>query len=307
MPPNPDDGGMPYIIHNLASEQAKKGHDVTVLSSEGVPYKPKCNYKVHQIVADENNSILREIPADTEIVHLHETREEDHALFQQDSFRTVCSIYGNRTESRSVPPNAIFTSRSHARNHNSHCYVYNGVCPETYLFNSKPDNNLMFIGKVRRSKKGAAKAISVAKACRTRLILAGGKKLKIIDSWLPISRYISTVGVIDGKKKVDYLRNSKALLFPIQWEEPFGMVQIEAMACGTPVISFNRGAAKEVISHGKNGFIVETEDEMIEAVKNIKKIQRKNCRDHVLENFTITKTESDICSLYKRVKEGSVW
>ncbi len=77
------------------------------------------------------------------------------------------------------------------------------------------------------------------------------------------------------------------MLYPHQWEEPFGLVFIEAMACGTPIIAFDRGSAKEIIKHGKTGFIVKNIEEMAKAIKKIDKIKREDCRKLVKENFTV--------------------
>ncbi|MCK5219381.1 glycosyltransferase, partial [bacterium] len=113
---------------------------------------------------------------------------------------------------------------------------------------------------------------------------------------------IEDCGFLESKKEVsDLLRNAKALLFPINWEEPFGLVMIEAMACGTPVIAFNRGSVPEIVKHNKTGFVVENEKEMIEAIKNIDKINRLECRKYVEENFTIEKMIDGYERVYERI------
>jgi len=99
----------------------------------------------------------------------------------------------------------------------------------------------------------------------------------------------------------DLLRNAKALLFPIRWEEPFGLVMIEAMACGTPVIAFNKGSVPEIVQHNKTGFVVENEDEMIEAIKNIDQINREDCRKYVEENFTVDKMVEGYEKVYRKI------
>ena len=88
---------------------------------------------------------------------------------------------------------------------------------------------------------------------------------------------------------VGHYQTAAALLFPIQWEEPFGLVMIEAMACGTPVIAYNRGSVQEIIVDGKTGFIVEDIDGMVSAIKRIGEIDRSFCRRHVEKYFTIEK------------------
>lgn len=108
----------------------------------------------------------------------------------------------------------------------------------------------------------------------------------------------------------DEYSGAKAMLFPLQWEEPFGLTMIEAMACGTPVIAFNRGSVKEVVKDGVTGFVVEDLDQMVDKIKEIESMptakleeMRKNCREHVEENFTIAKMVDGYEAVYKKVIE----
>jgi glycosyltransferase involved in cell wall biosynthesis len=101
-----------------------------------------------------------------------------------------------------------------------------------------------------------------------------------------LGEQIEYLGYIERDKLLPYYQDAKALLMPIQWEEPFGMNMIEAMACGTPVIAFRRGSIPEVVIDGKTGFIVDTFDEMVEAIKKIDTIDRNACREHVTRNFS---------------------
>ena len=91
------------------------------------------------------------------------------------------------------------------------------------------------------------------------------------------------------------------MLNPVTWHEPFGLVPVEAQACGTPVIAFNKGAMSEIISHNKTGFVVKTEKEMISAIKNINKIKRQDCREWVEKNFSVERMVDDYEKLYKKL------
>src|SRR3989344_5661630 len=138
--------------------------------------------------------------------------------------------------------------------------------------------------------KNQKTGISVAKSVGIKLVIAG----KIGDA----SYYAKEIApLVDGKsvihqgelgmeEKVKLYQGAQALLFPILWEEPFGLVMIEAMACGTPVVAYGRGAVPEVVVEGKTGFIVDNEAQMIEAVKKIGSIDRATCRKHVEGQFT---------------------
>jgi glycosyltransferase involved in cell wall biosynthesis len=102
-----------------------------------------------------------------------------------------------------------------------------------------------------------------------------------------------------------YIIKAKVSLMPIKWEEPFGLTFIESMACGTPVIAFNRGSAKEVIKNKKTGFIVKNIKEMAGAIKKIDQIKRKDCRDWVKEKFTIEKMVQDYEQIFYKMLSGS--
>ena len=97
------------------------------------------------------------------------------------------------------------------------------------------------------------------------------------------------------------LGGAKALLFPIERREPFGLVMIEAMACGTPVIAYRRGSVPEVVKDKKTGFIVETKQEMVESIKKIDTIKRKDCRVHVEQNFTLKQMVDKYEEIYKKL------
>ena len=141
--------------------------------------------------------------------------------------------------------------------------------------------------------KNPKDAINAAKEAEVELILAGGKirepyfskEIKpLIDG-----DKIKYLGEVYGKTKINLLKNAKALLFPIKWPEPFGLVMIEAMACGTPIIAYPNGAVPEIVEDKKTGFIVKNISEMVKAIKKIDRIDRKKCREKVEEKFSIEK------------------
>jgi glycosyltransferase involved in cell wall biosynthesis len=165
--------------------------------------------------------------------------------------------------------------------------VYNTIDFSRYELNETVSENapLMFLGRLDKIK-GVHTAINVAKATNNQLVIAGN-----ISHTPDNYRYFKTeiepqidndqikyVGALNDAEKNIYLKEAKALLFPIEWDEPFGMVMIEAMACGTPVIAFKRGSVPEVIDDHTTGFIVENKNEMVAAVNSIHAIDRKKCR-----------------------------
>lgn len=169
--------------------------------------------------------------------------------------------------------------------------VYNCVDMEKFAFNPTPQDYFLMMGSIGRHKN-QGEAIAVAKELGLRLVLAG----KINDqSYFDElkkdinGKNICWVGEVDFSEKLKLYQNAKAFIFPINWEEPFGLVMIEAMACGTPVIAFNRGAVLEVVKDGLTGYVVENHSQMIDAVKKINSIDRAACRRYIEENFTVGK------------------
>lgn len=168
--------------------------------------------------------------------------------------------------------------------------IYNGTNVDLFTFSDKHEDFLLFIGRIA-PEKGVKEAIEVAKATNHRLLIIGpvnhGNQ-GYFDQYIKpeLDDQILYLGRIDQDVLPKYYQKAKALLTPVQWEEPFGLTTIEAMACGTPVISLHRGAAPEIIDSGKTGFVVPSVSKMIEAVGKIDKISRVDCRRHVERYFS---------------------
>jgi glycosyltransferase involved in cell wall biosynthesis len=185
--------------------------------------------------------------------------------------------------------------------------VYNGINPDDYLYRETPEDYFMYLGRLNK-EKGIIPAIQIAKQAGVKLVIAGnivgGEEWSyFLHEIQPLlnEENINFVGQVDFKEKVRLLGGAKALLFPIDRREPFGLVMIEAMACGTPVIAFRQGSVPEVVRQGETGFIVDDQDQMIEAIKKIDSIRRKNCRSHVENNFTLKKMVDQYEQIYKKL------
>ncbi len=165
---------------------------------------------------------------------------------------------------------------------------------------------LMFLGRIE-DIKGTKEAIDVALATNNKLIIAGniqeGHDTYFNTKIKPYLTHplIEYVGEVNDEQKKYYLSQSKAFLFPIKWEEPFGIVMAEAMACGTPVIGFNRGSVPEVVVNGKTGFVVENISQMIDAVNKIDEIDRVEVRKYCEENFSLTAIAKQYLQLYNKI------
>ncbi len=183
--------------------------------------------------------------------------------------------------------------------------IYNGVDLDEFTFTKKHQDYLLFVGRIV-PEKGAHKAIELAKKTKHKLIIIGPTypdQLYYFESKIKphLNDQIKYLGFMDHKQLVKYFQGAKAFLMPISWEEPFGLTMIEAMACGTPVIATRKGSVPEIVAHGKTGFIVDSIKEMIESIAKIDKIDRQQCRNHVLENFSIQTMVQNYIDAYKNV------
>jgi len=179
------------------------------------------------------------------------------------------------------------------------------ACHQTYSdFSQIPEPTWLFLDGYRQ--KSADRAIEIAKRAGMPLKIAAkvdrvDKRYfkRVIEPLLEAS-HVEWVGEISDRKKNDFLGNAYALLFPIDWPEPFGLVMIEAIACGTPVIAYDAGAVPEVIKDGQTGFIAENLEDAAEAVHRVSEISRAHCRKMFEKRFTVTRMARDYVSIYRR-------
>ncbi|HMI09526.1 MAG TPA: glycosyltransferase family 4 protein [Candidatus Saccharimonadales bacterium] len=168
--------------------------------------------------------------------------------------------------------------------------VYNGTDTSLFEFSETHEDYLLFTGRITE-EKGVKEAIQVAKESNHRLLIIGPVALGCegyFDQYIKpeLDDRILYLGRMDQDQLPKYYQKAKAVLTPVQWEEPFGQTTVEAMACGTPVISLHRGAAPEIIIDGKTGFVVHSIAEMVEAVGKVDTIKRADCREHVVNKFS---------------------
>jgi len=166
--------------------------------------------------------------------------------------------------------------------------IYNPINTKIFPFNPKPRDYALMISTIGYHKN-QLDAILAAKKAGIKLIIAG--KIRDNDYFQnQIKNHIDGKNIIyypevSFEKKIKLYQNAKVFLFPIKWQEPFGLVVIEALACGTPVIAYPNGGPKEIILNGKNGYLVSSVDQMAQSIKNIEKIDRSFCRKDVINRF----------------------
>lgn len=188
--------------------------------------------------------------------------------------------------------------------------VHHGVPEHLYTAQERPGQYLAFLGRICPEKR-ADRAIEIAKRVGIPLKIAAkvdaadqdyfeAKIRKVLDH--PLIEYI---GEISEHEKPDFLGNAYALLFPIDWPEPFGLVMIEAMACGTPVIAYRMGSVPEILDEGTTGYLVNNLDDAVRAVGRVGSLDRKLCRRVFTERFSASRMALDYLDVYQRVLEKS--
>jgi glycosyltransferase involved in cell wall biosynthesis len=185
--------------------------------------------------------------------------------------------------------------------------IHHGIDIKQFDFQPAPDDYLLFFGRIHHDK-GARQAIEIARACNKKLILAG-----IIQDQAYYDQYAAPhidngkviyAGSVGPAERNRLLGKAYALLHPIQFDEPFGLSVIESMACGTPVIAFDRGSMPELIENGKSGFLIDNVDEAIEAVARIKEIDRAYCRRHLERHFTVDRMINEYIQVYEMILDS---
>jgi len=188
--------------------------------------------------------------------------------------------------------------------------VYHGMPLDVHAFRAGPGSYLAFLGRVS-PEKGLDKAVEIARLAGMPLRVAA--KIypeerpyyeRVIEPLFRASPWVEFVGEVGGASKDAFLGGAFALLFPIEWAEPFGLVMIESMACGTPVVAFRRGSVPEVMTDGVTGFVVDDVPGAVEAVRATAALDRRACRRAFAERFGVARMASDYQAVYRRLVVG---
>lgn len=184
--------------------------------------------------------------------------------------------------------------------------IHHGVDPSVFPVGDGDGGYYMFLGRMA-PEKGAHRAIIAARKAGARLLLAA----KCREPWEKkyyenevaplLTEDIRYLGEVSHQEKLRLLGGARATLLPIRWNEPFGLVMIESLACGTPVIAYPEGAAPEVVEHGKTGFLCDGEGEMAEAMERIGEIDRRTCRQAVEGYFSVRRMAAEHIELYEQM------
>ncbi len=183
--------------------------------------------------------------------------------------------------------------------------AYHGIPPNLYQLHERPGRYLAFLGRISPEKR-VDRAIRIAERVGVPLKIAAKVDKQDLEYYESIKKllkrpHVEYLGELGETEKQEFLGNALALLFPIDWPEPFGLVMIEAMACGTPTVAYPRGSVPELIVDGLNGFIADNLEDAVRAVDRIHTLDRKQCRRYFEERFTATRMASDYVSLFSHL------
>jgi glycosyltransferase involved in cell wall biosynthesis len=187
--------------------------------------------------------------------------------------------------------------------------VHNAVDPATFPFRADKDDYVLWLGRFHPDK-GAHLAIDAARAAGARIVLAGKRAEPCEHAYFEaevaprLGRGVDYVGEADAAQKRRLLAGARTLVFPVQWEEPFGMVLVEAMACGTPVVALRRGSVPEVVDSGVTGLVVDHAEELAAALQAVGSIDPAQCRARVEDRFSLDVMAAGYERIYRALVDG---
>jgi glycosyltransferase involved in cell wall biosynthesis len=316
-------GGTERVVSYLTEELVRAGHDVTLFASgdsvtaaELEPVSPRAlrldssciDPLAHHILLVER---AHQRADEFDVMHFH----INYVHFPRSRLATVPHLttpHGRLDVPDLIPLYEEFadmplvsisnSQRTPLPNANWLATIYHGLPASLYRFEPGPGDYLACLGRMA-PEKGVDRAITIAAAAGMKLKIAAkledrGYFENVIKPLLNCSD-VEFLGEINEPEKQELLGGAAALIFPIDWPEPFGLVMIEAMACGTPTIAYRRGSIPEVINDGDTGFIVNSIEDAVTATRRIPELSRKRCRQVFDERFTATRMAEEYLGVYE--------
>ena len=321
-------GGTERVVAALCDELVDQGQDVTLFAAAGSVTKAALVPMRDRPLRDDNAigsgfiasqitllSHVRAVATSFDVIHFH-TELMHFPIFEEYHERCLTTLH---TQPHAADTFACYRLWSRyglvalSESHRSSMpglnwcgVVHNGLPPERFQLGDGAGGYLAFLGRFSPDK-GAHAAIAIAQSTGRVVKLAAridGANLPYFNTTLkphfnhPLVHF---VGEIDDSQKSAFLGGASALLFPISWPEPFGLVMIEAMACGTPVIAFRRGSVEEIVEHGVSGFIVDNEQEAVAAVQSLDQLDRQKVRLSFDRRFRASKMARSYVQVYEQL------
>lgn len=290
-------GGTERVIWALGHELNKQGHKVTFI----VPDGSKCSF-ANIVVYDASKPLEQLIPTDTDLVHLFFMPEETITIPH------LITMGANPSAGVEMPLNTVFVSKNHANRYNSDAFVHNCLLWSDYhkIDLGKKRTHLHFLAKGSWKVKNLSGSARIAVKSGNRLHVLGADRWKSYNfkrsPLYTLHPKVKYFGMADDLKKVEVMQESKGLLFPVKWHEPFGLAIIESMYCGCPVFGSDMGSLTELVTQ-ETGFVSNDEEELIDAVKTMK-FDTEVCHKYAVDNFNPEVITNKYLSLYDKVMAG---
>ncbi|MEV0270026.1 glycosyltransferase family 4 protein [Hamadaea sp. NPDC050747] len=318
-------GGIEIVVADLTDALVARGHEVTLIGagSDGTAGEFRRTFAEPQ--SDRLGEPMPEVmhaamaarlldDLDVDIVHDHTLAGPLTAAGRR--VPTVATMHGPldgepgeyyRQFGKDLSLVAISESqRSHAADLNWVATVYNGLQVADYPFRETKEDWVLFLGRFAEDK-GADLAIKAAREAGRPLVLAGKMNEPAEEAYFDevvrplLGSGVTYVGEADAALKRELYAKASCLLFPIRWPEPFGMVMIEAMACGTPVVALAEGSVPEVVDHGRTGFVCAEPAELAAALDRLPELTARDCRVHVEQRFDVATMAAGYEEVYRSV------
>ncbi len=332
--PPPTYAGTERVVYNLVEQLVKKGHEVTLFSVAESKTSARLEYILEKALGLQQDVMGMLKGSFYPLAHVANCFEKadrfdiihSHAQFLGLPFAAIAKTPSVHTFHRIFEfassdekdlvyrykhLNYISISNSQRiEGLNFISTVYNGIDIQRYIMiDSTKKDYLLWAGRLI-DKKGPREAIEVAKKTGMVLVMAGKTTeveffQKYIEGELD-GEQVKFVGDVSEKEMIHLYQNAYATLAPVKWNEPFGLIPVESMACGTPVVAFANGGVVETIKDGQTGFLVPEEkgvNGLVEAVARIGEIDRNTCRQHVVDNFSVEKMADGYEMAYRKVLE----
>jgi len=331
--PPPKYAGLEWVVYSLTEELVKRGHDVTLFSVGESKTSAKLDYvfkKSFGLQKNVSNTMKGSFSPWIHVANCFEKQDNfdiihSHAQFLALPFSKIIKTPSVHTFHRTFDfenkdefnllrryKNLNYTSISNSQRKlglNFVKTIYNGIDLNKFSYSNKPGKYLLWIGRIT-DKKGPKEAILTAKKLGKKIILIGkntdteffNKEIKPHIN----GKQVKFLGEKNRNDLVKYYQNAECFIFPVKWNEPFGLTPIEAMACGTPVVAYKNGGLKETVLNNKTGYLVDQKNGingLTKAIKNIDKIKREDCRKWVEDNFSLKKMVDEYEKLYYKIIE----
>jgi len=279
-------GGTERVVVWLARGLAELGHEVTLLSAPGSAVPGVRHVPIPAKAAARAGFDARPfLPQGIEVVHAHQEIVDPGVPW-------LWTMHGNAREGQTLPANTIGLSADHARRHQLVHWVHNGLDPAELVFARQKKDFDLFLGRLH-SVKGWQWAVEAARRTERKVVIAGG--------WRPVvSRWVRFAGTVEGARKQALLSEARILWAPAQWDEPFGLTSIEALASGTPVLGTRRGALPEIVT-AETGACADTLEELIALIPTVAKCDPEACRELVERKFHYRVMAEAYATIYRLV------